>query len=122
MRTFSGQANATRRGQSTAEYAILFAVVLGAIVAMQVYVKRGHQGRIKMVTDTAVGHVLKNLGMTTTPAAKDLQYEPYYAASTFTTKQDTGRQETMEDGGIVKRLGITETTERTGSQTTRAAP
>lgn len=121
MRTFSGQANATRRGQSTAEYAILFAVVLGAIVAMQVYVKRGHQGRMKMVTDTAVGHVLKNLG-TTTPAAKDLQYEPYYASSTFTTKQDTDRQETMEEGGIVKRLGITETTERTGSQTTGAAP
>jgi len=40
-----------RRGQSTLEYAVLIAVVVGALLAIQVYVKRGVQGRFKQAAD-----------------------------------------------------------------------
>lgn len=38
-------------GQSTAEYAVLVALVAAAIIAMQVYLKRGLQGRIRDLAD-----------------------------------------------------------------------
>jgi Flp pilus assembly pilin Flp len=40
-----------RKGQSTLEYAIIIAVVVAALVGMQVYMKRGLQGKIKEATD-----------------------------------------------------------------------
>lgn len=40
-----------RRGQSMGEYAILFAIVLGAAIAMQQYVKVRLQGAIKQGAD-----------------------------------------------------------------------
>ena len=40
-----------RKAQSTLEYAIIIAVVVGALVAMQVYIKRGLQGRLKQAAD-----------------------------------------------------------------------
>ncbi len=43
-----------KAGQSTAEYAIVIALVVGALVVMQVYVKRGIQGRFKDTTDQYV--------------------------------------------------------------------
>ncbi len=41
----------TRRGQSTLEYAILIVIVIGALIAIQFYIKRGIQGRFKQSTD-----------------------------------------------------------------------
>jgi len=40
-----------KRGQSTLEYAVIIAVVVGALLAVQVYVKRGVQGRFKQAAD-----------------------------------------------------------------------
>jgi len=40
-----------RRAQSTLEYALIVAVVVGGLIAMQVYVKRGLQGKIKESAD-----------------------------------------------------------------------
>jgi uncharacterized protein (UPF0333 family) len=40
-----------RKGQSTLEYGILIAVVVGALVAMSVYIKRGIQGKLRSSTD-----------------------------------------------------------------------
>ena len=40
-----------RRGQSIAEYLLIFAVVAAAIMAMQVYAKRGIQGVVKTAAD-----------------------------------------------------------------------
>ena len=40
-----------RRGQSIGEYAILFAIVLGAVVAMQNYIRNRIAGAIKVETD-----------------------------------------------------------------------
>jgi len=41
----------SRKAQSTAEYAIIIGVVVGALIVMQTYIKRGIQGRFKDATD-----------------------------------------------------------------------
>ncbi|MFP4473620.1 MAG: hypothetical protein ACLFPX_07155 [Candidatus Omnitrophota bacterium] len=40
-----------RKGQSTLEYAVLIIIVIGALLAIQNYVKRGIQGRLRQATD-----------------------------------------------------------------------
>lgn len=40
-----------KRGQSTLEYAVLIVVIIAALIAMQVYLKRGIQGRMKESSD-----------------------------------------------------------------------
>jgi hypothetical protein len=40
-----------RKAQSTLEYAALIAVVVGALVAMQVYLKRGIEGKMRSNAD-----------------------------------------------------------------------
>ncbi len=39
------------KGQSTMEYAVLIIIIIGALVSVQVYIKRGIEGRLKSVTD-----------------------------------------------------------------------
>jgi gas vesicle protein len=39
------------KAQSITEYAVLLGVVVGALIAMQVYVKRGLQGRVRDLAD-----------------------------------------------------------------------
>ncbi len=94
-------------GQSTAEYAVLLAVMAAALIAMQVYVKRGLQGRIRNLADQlSVYH-----------------YEPGRTTSLYTTKQ-IGKVEQSYDNGITK-TKIPETwddasgKEHKGEQTTR---
>ena len=40
-----------RRGQSTLEYAVLIVVIIGALLTIQTYIKRGVQGRLKSASD-----------------------------------------------------------------------
>jgi uncharacterized protein (UPF0333 family) len=40
-----------RKGQSTLEYGIVIAVIVAALIAMQTYIKRGVQGRLRQATD-----------------------------------------------------------------------
>jgi hypothetical protein len=39
------------KGQSILEYAMIIAVVVGALIAMQIYMKRGMEGRIRQASD-----------------------------------------------------------------------
>ncbi|MFH0827144.1 MAG: hypothetical protein V1923_04600 [Candidatus Omnitrophota bacterium] len=41
----------SRKGQGTLEYAIIIVVVIGALIAMQWYVKGGYQGRLRASSD-----------------------------------------------------------------------
>ena len=43
------------KGQSTLEYAILIIIIIGALLSIQVYIKRGVQGRLKDATDDIGG-------------------------------------------------------------------
>ena len=67
------------KGQSTAEYAIVIALVLGAAVGMQTYVRRTLQARVADATDTLPSNVPGLVGS----ARK--QFEPLYATSNQTT-------------------------------------
>jgi hypothetical protein len=40
-----------KKAQSTLEYAVLIIIVIGALLSIQVYIKRGVQGRLKSATD-----------------------------------------------------------------------
>ena len=91
-----------RKGQTTAEYAVLLGLVIAAILAMQVYVKRGIQARIRTETDGITG-------------GYD-QYEPYYLSSDFTSTRDTSETETTATGGGVTRVLGSDTASRTGVQ------
>lgn len=98
-----------RKGQSTAEYAIVIGLVIAAIVAMQVYVKRGLQGKVKDAVD------YKDTGDTITGTTA--QYEPYYAESTMASTQSMTDTEKTSAGGGVTRSVETEAS-RTGTQDT----
>jgi len=39
------------KGQSTLEYAILIVIIIGALLSIQIYIKRGVQGRLRSATD-----------------------------------------------------------------------
>lgn len=101
-----------RKAQSTAEYVIVLGLIVAAVIAMQTYVKRGFQGRIK----DAVDYVDQGgqAGNAVTFATK--QYEPYYLESSFSTERSSEDTENLADAGAVTRTS-TETSQRSGSQT-----
>lgn len=43
--------NRRKKGQSTLEYAVLIIIIIGALLSIQVYIKRGIQGRLKSSAD-----------------------------------------------------------------------
>lgn len=97
----------TKKAQTTAEYAILIGLVVAALVAMQTYVKRGLQGRVKDATDTFATQTT-NLGSTT-------QYEPYYLQQASNVASTSTAAETTTLGGGVNRTTDTTST-RMGNQ------
>lgn len=103
-----------KKGQNTAEYAILIALVIGAVLAMQTYVKRGIQGRVRdEVVDMAKG--TEALGTTQ-------QYEPYYldSTSTFETKED---EKTQTGTAKSPTIGVKSSVEQAGEvKQTLSAP
>ena len=111
-----------RRGQNVAEYAILIAVVIGAAMAMQTYVKRSLQGRIKDASDTRTGLTLGSGGTTDLSAIANfssgpVQYEPYYQNSTANVKSTRDFKEDVGAGYALQRSNINEnTTKAAGSQ------
>ena len=65
------------RAQSISEYSICVAIIILAIALMQVYVKRGIEGRYADVVD-----------FVTTKAQAHNQYEPYYQKEDLGFSQD----------------------------------
>jgi hypothetical protein len=100
-----------KKGQSTGEYALVFALALGAVMAMQVMVKRGIQARIKNAADYITDGIgIGNMkGLTQLAAEEDtlgwgscfstMQYEPYYYYSKYTTDRNSSETEQFIDGG-----------------------
>jgi hypothetical protein len=83
---------AYKKAQSTAEYVIVLGLIVAAVMAMQTYVKRGFQGRIKEAVDfTDQGGQNANVVNFTTG-----QYEPYYLSSKFNSTRDSTEKEVWE--------------------------
>jgi len=90
------------KGQTVAEYAILLSLVVAAAVAMQVYVKRGLQARVKKGTDAftgITGTIDSGTGVTRPFDAQD-QYEPYYQESEYNRYQENVKREKVNAGAI----------------------
>lgn len=98
------------KGQNTAEYAIVIALIIGAVIAMQTYVKRGLQGRMKDATDK-VATDTSDLGTTK-------QYEPYYSEQSMTTAQKSTQDVTTAEGQA-KVENTTQESTRQGYQTNK---
>ena len=96
-----------KRAQSIAEYAILLALVSSIFLGMQVYVKRGMQGRLKDASDSIVNTLNHKLGYN-----YEKQYVPDYRKSTKDTTQDSLSREQMQEGGVIIR-DSTDTSEYT---------
>ena len=72
-----------KKAQSTLEYAVLIAIVVGALIAMQVYIKRGIQGRWKQASDD-IGE----------------QFSPGYTVGTYSSNSSVHSNETITGGGL----------------------
>ncbi len=103
----------SRNGQSALEYAVIIACVVAALVAMQIYIKRGVQGRLRQAADE-VGQA----------------YEPKNTTSDITTTysgKTTTEVKTTKDKGVYETNTTTtidaenpETEERSGYETVGA--
>jgi hypothetical protein len=97
-----------KRAQNTAEYAILIALVIAAAMAIQTYVKRALQGKVR---DSVVFYA-----DSTSELGETSQYEPYYLESSFTTTQDAKTVASEEEGGSWTRQVESDDTNRQGTQ------
>ena len=92
-----------RKAQSTLEYAVIVAVVIGALLAMQVYIKRGVQGRLRSSTD--------NIGD---------QYSAGNTTAKYTTEEEiSSTKETV--GYSAVGAGVTKSEVTTSGMVTRTA-
>ena len=87
------------KGQSTLEYAVLIIIVIGALLSIQVYIKRGIQGRLRSAADD-IGD----------------QYSPGNTNRTVHTHVGSNTQETFKYGVSTSKLLDDETTETTINQ------
>ena len=113
-----------RKGQSTAEYAIVIGLVIAAVVGMQVYVKRGSQGKFKDASDACV--TLDKGGTDDSGVMYGAncytQYEPQYSITPnmVSTRDATETATTDKGGGVTRAIVGNETSSRTGTQETLA--
>ncbi|MFH0763264.1 MAG: hypothetical protein V1925_05195 [Candidatus Omnitrophota bacterium] len=89
-----------KRAQSTLEYAIVIAVIVAGLVAMQVYLKRGVQGRLRQASDE-IGE----------------QFSPGYTTGTTTTTNKIDTEETVMGGNMPTTVTkSTQTQDRTSKE------
>ena len=79
-----------REGQNTAEYALLIALVVAGIIAMQTYAQRALQARVR---DASVFMVDK-----TPRIGNSVQYEPYYMQTNYDVTRDSVENKRLGQG------------------------
>jgi len=95
----------SRKGQGTLEYAIIIVVVIGALIAMQWYMKGGYQGRLRASSD--------DMGD---------QFGPTTTSGTIVTTHDSSQTDvtTMGTGATTTTHDQSQT--RTGGETVEGLP
>lgn len=109
-----------RKGQSTGEYALVFAIILGAIIAMQTYVRRGVQGRVKSGTDYMARATGEQMGVDGTAFDAQgivTQYDPYYYKSDYTTARESDEAQEYNDGQAFRNITKDDATRQSGGYT-----
>ena len=95
-----------RKGQGTLEYAIIIVVVVGALLAMQWYIKGGYQGKLRQAAD--------DMGE---------QYSPTLVSSNTTTYVNAETNEVISGGSFntgvmpTSRSEVDQSQQRLGSET-----
>ncbi len=116
-------------GQSTAEYAIVIALVLGALVGMQTYVRRAINARLADAADNVIPNTEESVGTATqfsaATATRLYQFEPGYAKSDTLSTSDVGSAATPETASTITMTknavtGITGVTGDYGSRSDRS--
>ena len=91
-----------KRGQSTLEYALLIAVIVAGLIAMQVYLKRGYQGRLRESTDQigeqySPGYTTGTTTITSSSTTRDSVANKVTRQDVFQQQQDSQTQESLVD-------------------------
>ncbi len=100
-----------RKGQNTAEYAIVIALVIAAGLAIQTYVKRGVQARVH---DEVVDMATQTSELGTTK-----QYEPDYLESSYTSTTNTDTK-TKTGAASSPTITVDSNVDQSGHQTLNA--
>ena len=98
-----------RKGQNTAEYALLIALVVAGIVAMQQYAQRALQARVRDASVYMAGSSNGVLNST-------VQYEPYYQKSDYTVAKTDTENKRLARGTVA--MDSQNDKSRLGNQTT----
>ena len=77
-----------RKAQNTAEYAILIALVVAGIIAMQTYAQRALQARVR---DAG-----QHLAALTNDLGNTVQYEPYYLTTNYLVDRDENETQLLD--------------------------
>ncbi|MDO8675288.1 MAG: hypothetical protein Q7K71_04125 [Candidatus Omnitrophota bacterium] len=101
-----GQTPRLRSGQNTAEYALLIALVVAGVIAMQTYAQRSLQARMHDAS--------QYLASQTNAIGNQTQYEPYYLESDYTSTRNA--QENKRQGVGLVAADSTTNRSRTGTQ------
>ena len=97
-----------KKAQQTAEYALLIALVVAAVIAMQTYAQRAIQARIKGASDY--------LADQTSALGAQNQYEPYYLESSYQVSRDDTTVDIHTNETIKRSLDTTSTRAAFGFQ------
>jgi len=97
-----------KKAQNTAEYALLIALVVAGVIAMQTYAQRALQARIH---DTSV-----YMANATGEIGNATQYEPYYMQSNYEVNSESVENKRLGTGLIG--ADSESNRSRTGNQTT----
>ena len=95
-----------KKGQNTAEYALLIALAIAGVVAMQTYVQRSLQGRVRDAGVFLTEHT-SNIG-------NAVQYAPYYENSAYDVTRDTSENKVLGKG--IAGVKSTADSQRNGEQ------
>lgn len=101
-----------KKGQNIAEYVILVALIIAAAAAMQVYLKRGLQGRMADAVDHAPDVAVDQNGVPTTLSFATKQYEPYYSNASSDVQSTQNYVDTVGARGQLDKTGINQNTNR----------
>jgi Flp pilus assembly pilin Flp len=98
-----------KKAQNTAEYALLIALVVAGIIAMQTYAQRALQARVRDASSYLTNAQSDVLGNTS-------QYEPYYMSSSYNIARDAVNNKRLAEGTVAYDSASNRT--RTGGDTT----
>lgn len=84
----------SQKGQNTAEYALLIALVVAGVIAMQTYAQRSLQARMRDASQYMTNQ--------TNAMGTMAQYEPYYLQSNYTITRDSEENKRLGTGLVAQ--------------------